>query len=60
VFKTGEIEITRDNWGEGIDTRAEIQYIFSCFFALSLSGSTMNFSLRKVNHHENPVFSQIV
>jgi hypothetical protein len=45
---------------EGIDTRAEIQHIFFGFFALSLSGATMNLSLWKVNHHKNPIFSQIL
>jgi hypothetical protein len=49
-----------EDGGEGIDTRAEIQHIFSGFFPLSLSGTTMNFPFWKVDHHKNPVFSQIL
>jgi hypothetical protein len=48
------------HWGEGIGARAEIQHFFFGFFALSLSSTSMNFTLWKGNHHKKPFFSKIL
>jgi hypothetical protein len=56
--KGSKVRVPQKRGREGIDTRAEIQDIFSGFFALTLSGTAMNISLRKVNHHKTPVFFQ--
>jgi hypothetical protein len=49
--QVARITMPHDFWGKGIDTRAEIQHVFFCFFPLSLSGPPMNHPLWKVNSH---------